>query len=52
MDIDDLARQTIARQHAEIEKLQARIDAAIKVLSDDRFPHVSRVNDARSILAY
>jgi hypothetical protein len=30
---------------------RAKIDAAIRILSDDRLPLQSRVNDARSILS-
>lgn len=37
---------------AENAKLCAKIDAAIKVLSDTRLPAASRINDARSILAH
>lgn len=36
---------------AEIGRLLAAQDAAIRVLSDDRMPLQSRVNDARAILA-
>lgn len=39
------------RVEAEVERLQAKIDASIRVLSDDRLPLQSRVNDARGILA-
>ena len=41
----------IADMQAEIERLRAILDAAIRILSDDRLPLQSRVNDARSILA-
>jgi hypothetical protein len=36
----------------ERDKLRATMDAAIRILSDDRLPLQSRVNDARSILAH
>ena len=36
---------------AEIKRLRAILDAAIRILSDDHLPLQSRVNDARSILA-
>ena len=35
----------------ENERLRAAQDAVIRVLSDDRLPIQSRVNDARAILA-
>ena len=41
----------IADMQAEIERLRAILDAAIRILSDDHLPLQSRVNDARSILA-
>ncbi len=37
---------------AEIDQLRAKIDAAIKILSDARFSHQSRTNDARSVLSH
>ena len=35
----------------EIERLRAAQDAAIRILSDDRLPLPSRINDARAVLA-
>lgn len=36
----------------ENEKLRARMDAAIRILSDDRLSLQNRINSARSMLAY
>lgn len=36
---------------AENERLRAKIDASIRILTDDRLPIQSRVNDVRGVLA-
>ncbi len=41
----------VARLEAESDKMRSTMDAAIRILSDDRFPLQSRVNDARAILS-
>lgn len=41
----------IAAKDSEIARLRATIDASIRILSDEKAPLQSRVNDARGILA-
>lgn len=47
----EYTRSVCGSAAAEIERLLAAQDAAIRILSDDRMPLQSRVNDARAILA-
>lgn len=41
----------LAREEQAVAKLQAKIDACIRVLSDSRLPLQSRIHDAVGILA-
>jgi hypothetical protein len=48
---EKIALLSMAALAKENDRLRATIDTAIRILSDDRLPLQSRVNDARAILS-